>query len=319
MSNEDIQKKIVDAVMGFTKDSDGMVPDSTALVNDLGEILQEIQASGALPTEEIEKQMAELSKLEAHNIAINAAIADGDYEALEKISQQTAEICGLGSDAFAQEPEIFDAIEDADLQRITAALKDWDVNQTHGKYNKTALYAAMSGFDVSLDVINALLTAGADPQIGLTDCNVLHGLGFGQMTEISAPELADVIKRCINLGAELEQRTENLQWTPLHTALNEWNVVASEALLLAGADPNACAGNENRACTRGQSSLRMSIGYPELFSLLLDYGADPDEMDEYGRSVASQVDRLLMETDCDEFRAKLTQTMEALQRHKKPV
>ena len=141
---------------------------------------------------------------------------------------------------FEPQPEIFDAIEDCDVKAVRSALQNWDINQAYGQYETTALYYAVSCMhETSLDVINVLLDAGADPRKGLTQTNVLHGLGFANLKGIQPEELAKVVQRCIELGADIEERSPRLQWTPLITAVSEWNPIATEALLLAGANIRA--------------------------------------------------------------------------------
>ena len=164
---------------------------------------------------------------------------------------------------YVPNPDIFDAIDDADVAAVEAALADWEINQTHGEFASTALYHAMSCmFGVSLPIVNLLLDRGADPRLGLgTSNNVLHGLGFGQCGDLQADELADGIKRCVSLGADLEQRTEKLKWTPLITAASEWNPVAVEALLLAGADINARAGDVEGVCFAGAPAQDFADGH----------------------------------------------------------
>ena len=320
MSNEDKIKRLQDAVTKFASPSDSGMPDCSELLGELGNVLQELQKSGDLPAEVIEEQMEDLLKFQTLNNELAIAIETGDSAALEEINKKTMLEAGLDFDTFEDEPEIFKAIDDDDLERVKAALQDWSVNQTHGEFDKTALYAAMSNlFGVQIPIIDALLNAGADPKKGLGKTTVLHGLGFGNFTDVSVKELADVVKRCVDLGADIEEKSEKLQWTPLHTALTEWNVVASEALLLAGADPNAIAGSVNRVCTSGQSCLAMTIGYPELFILLLGYGADPTAPDANGQTAFSAVKLALQETDCEEYQANVMQCMDALNKYDKKL
>ncbi len=61
---------------------------------------------------------------------------------------------------FVPEPEIFDAIADHDLARIETALSEWDINQPHGEFEKTALYAAMSD---SMDGVSPSVVSGCSP------------------------------------------------------------------------------------------------------------------------------------------------------------
>lgn len=158
--------------------------------------------------------------------------------------EQLATIAAMSTTPYDRPPEIFAAIDDCDISGVRTALQTWDVNQTHGEFRATALYRAMScSTGTSLDIIWLLLDAGADPRKGISDKNVLHGLGFANLCGIRPADLAKIIRVCVERGADIEERSEKLQWTPLITAVSEWNDVAAEALLIAGADITARAGN----------------------------------------------------------------------------
>ena len=108
--------------------------------------------------------------------------------------------------------------------------------------------------------------------MGLTGSNALHGLGFAALDGIRPDALAFVIRRCMALGADLEARTPKLGWTPLHYAVSEWNPIATEALLIAGADPNARAGSDG-GCFADARPLQMGQGKDEVVVLLKRFGA----------------------------------------------
>ena len=170
------------------------------------------------------------------------------------------------------EPEIFEAIEDHDIDKVHAALKTWGVNRAHGTFECTALYRAMScSTGASIEMMHCLLDAGADPRKGLTDTNVLHGLGFAQLKDIDPRELTGVVRRCVEGGADIEQRSNNLRWTPLITAVSEWNPVATEALLLAGANISARVGDVEGSCFAGADCLAFAQGHPETTAVLKRY------------------------------------------------
>lgn len=172
----------------------------------------------------------------------------------------------------APNPDIFDAIEDCDADAVRAALADWDINQQIGEFDSSALYHAMSCmFGVSLEVITLLLDAGADPRKGLGDTNVLHGLGFANLKDIAPQDLAVVIRRCVDLGADIEQRSDTLHWTPLITAVSEWNPVATEALLMAGARIEARAGDVEGVCFSGADVLAFANGHKATLAVLNSY------------------------------------------------
>lgn len=224
----------------------------------------------------LDDMWAVLDQLSAEDAEETLSVVLPQINALtNQIASETARLTGtsLETSAVEMEPDLFDAIEDGDLDRVAEGLKSWDVNRPFGKYEKTPLYAAMSNmFDASLATMTFLLDAGADPKRGLSDGNVLHGLGFANLDSISAEALAFVVRRCMALGADIEQRTPKLGWTPLHYAVSEWNPVATEALLLAGADANAPSGAAS-GCFSNARPLEMGQGKDEVVQLLRRFGA----------------------------------------------
>lgn len=311
MSGTDLGGKVQAMILGMISKSDGM-PDAKQMLAGLADVLEEARDEGLLTPDAAEARLAELRALQASSAA---DLAGGDYLALDEMMQKLGVFPASGGAPTHDMPEIFDAIEDGDVARVKAALRDWDVNRGHGEYDATALYRAMSNmFGVSLEIAHLLLDAGADPAKGLTQTNVLHGLGFGRCDGVPVQDLAALVRRCVALGADIEERSDKLQWTPLHTAVNEWNEPAVEALLIAGADPNACAGSENRGCTAGESALSMAIGRSASFELLLAHGADPDAVDGNGRTACGEVARLLRDAEEGDFREDLQRCQAALDR-----
>lgn len=284
------------------------------MLAELGGLLDEIGTAGALSDQQLEQIKAQLGSLQTQQM--QAAIASGNQDKIDAAIREQGESMGLDQEP---RPEIFDALEDNDIPAIKSALEGWDVNARHGQFDKTALYAAVSNmFGVSLEVIDLLLDAEADPRKGLTQTGVLHGLGFGRYDAVDPNALAKRIQRCVTLGADIEERSENLQWTPLHTALTEWNEEASKALLLAGADPNARAGSDNGACTAGQSCLEMVTAQPVLFEMLLDHGADPLATNAQGKTVRDQIEAWLAETEDGDFDAELQANLATLNQRARP-
>ncbi|MEL7100650.1 MAG: hypothetical protein AAGM84_17630 [Pseudomonadota bacterium] len=169
------------------------------------------------------------------------------------------------------QPAIFDAIDLADLEDIKTALETWDINTRYGEAEKTALYHAMASTDADIAVMHALLDAGADPRFGLAGSNVLHGLGFALLQDIAAEDLAGVIRRCIAAGADIEARSAQLQWTPLIMAASEWNAVATEALLMCGADVHAVAGPVHGVYGAGKTAATFADGHAPTLNVLKQY------------------------------------------------
>ncbi len=228
-----------------------LTPEFEPLHQDITQALKLNEAS-----EELQEMAQSLNAMKAH--LSDPDIAKGMYQSL--------------TTPVARNPAIYDAIDDLDFDAIRLALKDCDINQRHGEYQSTALYHAMSSsFAFSLEMIDFLLDAGADPRLGLSQTNVLHGLGFAVMKGIAPEDLATRIRRCIDLGADIEERSDKLKWTPLILAASEWNPVATEALLMAGADITARAGEVDGVCFAGSDAMAFADGHPETMDVLKRY------------------------------------------------
>ena len=199
------------------------------------------------------------------------------------------------------QPDIYEAIDEGDIETLTELLKREDVNQRHGKFDKTPLYAAITAVEAYFDIMNLLLDHGADPNLGLTETNVLHGFGFGYFQEDQVDAVTHVVQRCVDLGADLEQRSDRLLWTPLMSAINEMNMAAMVALLRAGADPNARAGVGVGAVSDGKNCLEMAMS-PEFVKVLLEFGADPAAKNATGRSAIDYMKSQVVQPISQDYR-----------------
>ncbi|CUI81864.1 hypothetical protein [Cognatishimia activa] len=259
MNIDDLMKRTTDLMMGLSgfdlERQAKLLPECEALKKEL------VAAAQAHP------ELAELEQLsEALEMSVRL------HAELMENPSLAADIEDRMKQPIEPETAIFEAIDDCDLEAVRAALSDWDINKQIGQYDKTALYAAMSNMlGVSLDVISLLLDHGADPSLGLTHTNVLHGLGFANLNDVDATALSKIVLRCVELGADIEQRSENLEWTPLITAVSEWNPVATEALLLAGADIKARAGDTGKGCFSGAGVFAFANGHAPTMAVLKSY------------------------------------------------
>ncbi|MEM6941435.1 MAG: hypothetical protein AAF943_12335 [Pseudomonadota bacterium] len=138
-------------------------------------------------------------------------------------------------------PPLIRAIGGGDIQAVQSLISKTDVNKPLGKMAATPLYTAMGQAPLSLEIVTLLLNHGADPRRGLGQANVLHALAFAGADGVTPEDLGLTIRRCVTLGADLEQRDAHLGCTPLLMAALEWNATVVEALLLAGANPSARA------------------------------------------------------------------------------
>lgn len=243
-------------------------------------VIQNLRDGTATPTDAVLDQLA---ALEAEVALAYRAIADpseleevgAGLAALREILTNPATLAQM-VEALAHprhvKPALIEAIREGDADSVRALLPGYAINSQHGAFRTSALYEAMSAmFGVSVEIIDLLLDAGADPQIGIGERNVLQGLGFGRCEGIAPEDLARVIRRCVVLGADLEQRSEVLGWTPLMTAASEGNAVAVEALLLAGADIAAEADTRAGVVGPRQDSFFHAGGSAETLAVLARY------------------------------------------------
>lgn len=259
MNIDDLMKRTTDLMMGLS----GFDLERQAKLLPACEALKKELVAAAQAHPELE-ELEQLSEALEMSVRVHADLM-GNPELAADIEERLKQ-------PIEPQPAIFEAIDDCELEAVRAALSDWDINAQIGQYDKTALYAAMSNMTgVSLDVITLLLDHGADPKLGLTHTNVLHGLGFANLNGVDATALSQIVLRCVELGADIEQRSENLEWTPLITAVSEWNPIATEALLLAGADITVCAGDTGKGCFSGADVFAFAEGHEPTMAVLKKY------------------------------------------------
>lgn len=248
-----LQQRIVDFSLSQMTNGPSNTAEAEALRRDLDTAID--QLGDTLP------ELQEIAKM----LDLMAEVADDPDLA--------AHMAEAAQQSYEPNPPIFDAIDDADTAAVVAALDQWDINAMHGEFQSTALYHATSCMcGVSPTILHLLLDRGADPNLGLgTARNVLHGLGFGRCDDVDPNDLAEVVKRCVAKGADIEQRSDKLLWTPLITAASEWNPVAVEALILAGADSHARAGEVDGVCFAGSPARSFAEGHPATTAVLDRY------------------------------------------------
>ena len=306
MSDEHPAKQIQDALMNsFTNGAMGSLSGAADLMSEMQAILKSaIPADMELPPEMVAliEKTAQMEAL-AHEIAEKEA--SGDTEAMATLTEEFAALSGgpeyddepLPSEAKA----VFDAIADADIAALHAVLPLIDLNQGYGKYQKTPLYDAIAGVDPSPAVVNLLLGAGADPQLGLIgDSTPLHGAAFTYFRDWTLDDLVAVVRRFVAGGANIEARTASYGWTPLHSAIMERNVELLEALLICGADPQArFAPHSMPEFTRGMMPIHAAEYHPDILTLLFAHGADPDAVDGMGQTLDEMItSKLQSDPEC---------------------
>lgn len=263
--------QIKTAVFGALSVSEGETFDTIGLAQALDQIFAQMVADKALKAEDAKCMSRQIANI--FN-AVTTLGADGRSEikaALAHILSQDMNIMFEGPVAARNTEPLFVAIDDADQDAVLDILHDVDLNHRSASSGATPLYHAMSNMDgLSVPILQTLLDNGANPSHGAGGLNVLHALAFASIEDSDVPELSRVIRRCIALGADIEQHTATLKWTPLMVAISEWNLPAARALLLAGANPDAHAGDLDG---RGVTALDLAANMHAAVDLLDEFQA----------------------------------------------
>ncbi|TCM85159.1 ankyrin repeat domain-containing protein [Rhodovulum steppense] len=213
--------------------------------------------------------------------------------------------------------ELFAAIAADDVDRLRACLAGSDIDARHGPLQETALFHALSVEGRSVAMVEFLLAQGADPNAGMADgYRPLHAVAAYPWGWESATIKAVLTDLLVKMGGDIEARTESWGWTPLHRAVLEGSADELEALLRAGADPNAPFDERSQPWfTPGRLPLQIAGHDTAKVRLLLDYGADPRRTDGLGEDTASYLRMLIAEhlahrAEEDAHRAGLERSLE---------
>lgn len=263
--------QIKTAVFGALSVSEGETFDTIGLAQALDQIFAQMVAEKAMKAEDAKCMSRQITNI--FN-AVTTLGPDGRAEikaALAHILSQDLCINFEGPVTTRNTDPLFIAIDDADQDAVLDILHDVDVNHYSATSGTTPLYHAMSNMDgLCVPILQTLLDNGAKPALGAEGLNVLHGLAFASIEDSDVPELSRVIRRCVALGADIEQHTATLKWTPLMVAISEWNLPAARALLLAGANPDAHAGDLDG---RGVTALDLAANMHAAVDLLDEFQA----------------------------------------------
>lgn len=296
-----------------------------SMMDEVMGLMTELETSCTVLSPAIESLVQQMMQMKALALSTDAALKSGDPEAAAGLLDNIKGITGMD---YADDPplgdaaqKVFDAIQDGDVAALKTALVGFDVNAGHGTYGSTPLYAALSDFEPSRDVIQTLLAHGADPALGLIgDSNVLHGAAFGSYDDWDQQDVNDIVASCCAArGGLLEVRTPKLGWTPLHTALMESNAELAIACLVNGADPNAHFGTTNPPTYgSGDTPLHAILYQPDLVAILLDHGADPTQTNAAGQTVIEACAAELSEARESDFAAKVQASLDLITARKSP-
>jgi len=298
---------------------------NVSMMDDMMALMAELEATGAEMPPEIEALVEQMMQMKALALNTDAALKSGDTDATAGLLDNIKDITGTDysdNPPFSDAAQlVFDAIEDADVAALKSALVGFDVNAGHGRFGATPLYAALSDFEPSNEIIQTLLAQGADSALGLVgDSNVLHGAAFGSYGDWEQADVNDLVASCCAAhDGLLEQRTPNLGWTPLHTALMEGNAKLATACLVNGADPNAPFGTTNPPTYgSGDTPMHAIIYRADLVAILLKHGGDPQLHNASGQSVIDAAKAAMSEARDAEFTALVQASLDLINAHNTP-
>lgn len=150
------------------------------------------------------------------------------------------------------------------VQLLLAKGADPNAYAAAHKYSKTALEEAMRGFSVNVDIVKALIDAGADAN------NMNRPDAARPLVRAAAEGNVQVVHLLLKAGACTHSTSEDKE-TALQAAVGSRNVDLIQILIDAGADVNAPAGP-----MRGRTALQIAAEESniQIVKLLLSHGAD---------------------------------------------
>ena len=209
--------------------------------------------------------------------------------------------------------EVWEAIEESDASAVRRLLQDHPemVEATDG-WGFTALMHAASWMERKVEVINAILDAGANVNRQTSEgYTALHcAIDVNGEANLNA---AEVIAALIAAGASLSLR-QRYGWTPLLCAVVEGGITEVTALLGAGADPNEMLPmNTLPEFNAGRTTLMAALVNPhaeQLVTALLRAGADPHAHDSNGMNFFEYADLVRRESPPGNFAAQVSRCVE---------
>ena len=140
--------------------------------------------------------------------------------------------------------------------------------------------------DANIDTVEEYIRGGASVnRHGMQD----ESINIYPIHAACESDNLDMVKYIVGQGADVNKCGTDCSY-PIFISVNLGNLEITEYLLSRGAIPNCIT--RYRAEQEGfhepgeyENILVTAIPYPEIFELLLQYGADPDAIDEEGRSV----------------------------------
>lgn len=243
---------------------------------------------------ELKKLLDQSVQMEALLTASGQADAVGDTERMSQIAGEISALTGTGGAVEVLEGDIGAleaAIEAGDILAAKAVLDQGvELNAHYGEFDQFPLGWAMASDTRSVEMVRLLLQRGADAGFatpeGYTALHYIADYMWGADGPGLSAELARIL---VAAGADMEARN-HYGWTPLLRAVMEGSVEEMQALLVNGADANACHPDISMPeFSRGMTALMNAAYDPEKVALLLAHGADPSAVAPNGSGFADYV------------------------------
>ena len=145
------------------------------------------------------------------------------------------------------------------------------------KHSSTALGYALSRWSINIDILSALINAGADVN------KIARPRSAHPVRQAAAKSNAEAVQLLLEAGACINLTSED-KCTALQAASGTRNIDLIKILIGAGADVNAPAGPE-----RGRTALQQAVehGDIKISRLLLAHGADVNAPAGYSRGITA--------------------------------
>lgn len=195
---------------------------------------------------------------------------------------------GLSAEDFlaADAPDLYAEIAQGVPGAIAAFLATGaDVNAPSGPSQHTPLLAALDAPGRSLETIAPLLDAGADlTAIHYQGDNALSwAMGYHHLETVTPDSEYALLTHLANQGVDPNHVTDGY-WTVLHRAIVQGGAPQVAAILAAGGDLTTCMFDSfEPEKLANLTPLMLAAPKPDVFQLLLDHGADPQQPDAAGQ------------------------------------
>ncbi len=229
---------------------------------------------------------------------IETALAEGDFDTLQHLSETHQEVLAGASASMRRRPDGFDALETAieagDLETARTAAQGLDLNHPDlSDHDRPIIWALKYGTRTDA-MLAMLMGTGAD--VGLVSgegYTLLHHICDTYYGDTKVEELAKITQRLVAAGVPLEA-ANHYGWTPVMRAVIEGTEAELEALLLAGGKADVTFPPDAMPkFTRGLTVVMVAASDPRKVRLLLDFGADPMRTNAEGETAYDYIDRQL--------------------------